>query len=54
MLSKALLSNKSYPEISMIFKSAKVLFSFHKNSTFIQFLAYAFFLLALDKIVLVV
>lgn len=53
MLSKALLSNKSYPEISMIFKSAKVLFSFHKNSTF-KFLAYAFFLLALDKIVLVV
>ncbi len=29
MLSKALLSNKSYPELSMIFKSAKVLFSFH-------------------------
>ncbi len=53
MLSKALLSNKSYPEISMIFKSAKVLFSFHKNSTFtVPYIR--IFLLALDKIVLVV
>lgn len=53
MLSKALLSNKSYPELSMIFKSAKVLFSFHKNSTF-TVPCIRIFLLALDKIVLVV
>ncbi len=36
MLSKALLSNKSYPELSMIFKSAKVLFSFRIEFLLIQ------------------